>query len=58
MRLEAEGLMGLPRKGSRAITVDDYFTQADLFSVAYSPRFIAYSEGRWRESSDDRKTDI
>jgi dipeptidyl aminopeptidase/acylaminoacyl peptidase len=42
----------------RAITIDDYFTQADLFGVAYSPQYIAYSEGRWQESTDDRKTDL
>ncbi|MBI3823686.1 MAG: S9 family peptidase [Planctomycetes bacterium] len=42
----------------RAITIDDYFTQADLFGIAYSPNHVAYSEGRWRESSDDRKTDL
>jgi dipeptidyl aminopeptidase/acylaminoacyl peptidase len=42
----------------RAITVDDYFTQADLFGVAYSPKHIAYTEGRWQESTDDRKTNL
>jgi dipeptidyl aminopeptidase/acylaminoacyl peptidase len=42
----------------RAITIDDYFTQADLFGVAYSPKWIAYVEGRWQESTDDRKTDL
>ncbi len=42
----------------RAITIDDYFTQADLFQVAYSKLQIAYTEGRWQESTDDRKTDL
>ena len=42
----------------RAITIDDYFTQADLFGVAYSPKHIAYTEGRWQEATDDRKTDL
>jgi dipeptidyl aminopeptidase/acylaminoacyl peptidase len=42
----------------RAITIDDYFTQADLFQVAYSKEHIAYTEGRWQESTDDRKTDL
>lgn len=42
----------------RAITIADYFTQADLFSVAYSPKAIAYTEGRWQESTDDRKSDL
>jgi dipeptidyl aminopeptidase/acylaminoacyl peptidase len=42
----------------RAITIDDYFTQADIFQVAYSKLQIVYSEGRWQESTDDRKTDL
>ncbi|HZZ77955.1 MAG TPA: S9 family peptidase [Gemmataceae bacterium] len=42
----------------RAITVDDYFSQADLFGVAYSPKWTAYVEGRWQESTDDRKTEL
>ena len=42
----------------RAITIDDYFTQADLFQVAYAPKWIAYTEGRWQESTDDRKADL
>jgi dipeptidyl aminopeptidase/acylaminoacyl peptidase len=42
------------------ITVDDYFTQADLFDCVMSPdgKYIAYAEGRWQESSDDRKADL
>jgi dipeptidyl aminopeptidase/acylaminoacyl peptidase len=42
------------------ITVDDYFTQADLFAVALSPdgEHIAYTEGRWQKSTDDRKADL
>jgi dipeptidyl aminopeptidase/acylaminoacyl peptidase len=42
------------------ITVDDYFTQADLFSVALAPdgQHVAYTEGRWQKSTDDRKTDL
>src|SRR5205823_14629936 len=42
------------------ITVDDYFTQADLFEVAVSPDGgrVAYSEGRWQESTGDRKADL
>src|SRR5262249_26234250 len=42
----------------RAITIDDYFTQADLFRVAYSRDLIAYAEGRWQEATDDRKTGL
>jgi dipeptidyl aminopeptidase/acylaminoacyl peptidase len=42
------------------ITPDDYFTLATPFEVALSPdgKYAAYTEGRWRESSDDRKPDL
>jgi dipeptidyl aminopeptidase/acylaminoacyl peptidase len=60
-------LLALP-PGARAeapkrdhdITVDDYFTQADIFDAALSPdgRYVAYSEGRWQKSTGDRKTDL
>lgn len=42
------------------ITVDDYFTQADVFEIAISfdGRFVAYTEGRWQHSTDDRKADL
>jgi dipeptidyl aminopeptidase/acylaminoacyl peptidase len=42
------------------ITIDDYFTQADIFSVALSPdgNHVAYTEGRWQKSTDDRKADL
>jgi dipeptidyl aminopeptidase/acylaminoacyl peptidase len=42
----------------RAITIDDYFTQADLFEVAFSANNVVYTEARWQEATDDRKTDI
>ncbi|MSQ95966.1 MAG: S9 family peptidase [Gemmataceae bacterium] len=42
----------------RAITIDDYFTQADIFQLAYSSKHIAYTEGRWQEATDDRKADL
>ncbi len=42
----------------RAITIDDYFTQADSFQVAYDIGGVVYTEGRWQESTDDRKTDL
>lgn len=47
-------------KRTHDITVADYFTQADLFAVALSPdgNFIAYTEGRWQQSTDDRKADL
>src|SRR5204862_5687433 len=47
-------------KRTHDITVADYFTQADLFAIALSPNnvFIAYTEGRWQQSTDDRKTDL
>lgn len=51
---------GEPPARDHDITIDDYFTQADLFEVAFSPdgKHIAYSEGRWQASTDDRKSDI
>src|ERR1700686_293301 len=42
----------------RAITIDDYFTQADLFEIACSGDLVVYTEGRWQASTDDRKTDL
>src|SRR5262249_45540378 len=42
------------------ITLDDYFTQADLFAAVISPdgAHVAYVEGRWQQATDDRKTDL
>ena len=42
------------------ITVDDYFTQADIFASVISPdgKHVAWTEGRWQQSTDDRKTDL
>src|SRR5262245_57259914 len=48
----------LDAQPNRNITIVDYFTQADLFQVAYSKELIAYTEGRWQESTDDRKADL
>ncbi len=52
----------LPGLGQRNhdITIDDYFTQADLFSCQISPdgRNTAYIQGSWQKSTNDRKTDL
>lgn len=42
------------------ITLEDYFTQADISQVSLSPdgKLAAYTEGRWQESTDDRKADL
>lgn len=42
------------------ITIDDYFTQAFILDHKISPsgEFVAYVEARWRESTNDRKTDL
>jgi dipeptidyl aminopeptidase/acylaminoacyl peptidase len=42
------------------ITVEDYFSQADIMEIAMSPdgRWVAYSEGRWKQSTNDRKADL
>jgi dipeptidyl aminopeptidase/acylaminoacyl peptidase len=47
-------------KRTHTITIDDYFTQADIFQIAMSPngRGVAYTEGRWQESTDDRRADL
>jgi dipeptidyl aminopeptidase/acylaminoacyl peptidase len=49
-----------PPQRTHDITVDDYFTLATPFNVALSPdgKYAAYSEGRWQQSTDDRKTDL
>jgi dipeptidyl aminopeptidase/acylaminoacyl peptidase len=48
-----------PRR-THDITVDDYFTQADLFQSKVSPdgKYVAYVEGRWQKETDDRKSDL
>jgi dipeptidyl aminopeptidase/acylaminoacyl peptidase len=48
------------RKRDHNITVDDYFTQADLFACKMAPdgKHVAYVEGRWLKSANDRKTDL
>src|SRR4051794_485588 len=45
-------------KRTHTITVADYFTQADLFGIAIAPGGdgVVYTEGRWQQSTDDRKT--
>lgn len=42
------------------IGVDDYFTLAAINEIAISSaaKSVAYTEGRWQESTNDRKTDI
>jgi dipeptidyl aminopeptidase/acylaminoacyl peptidase len=42
------------------ITVDDYFTQADILQSRLAPdgKHVAYAEGRWQKSTNDRKTDL
>jgi dipeptidyl aminopeptidase/acylaminoacyl peptidase len=47
-------------KRDHDITVDDYFTQANLFQAAISPSGgrVAYTDGRWQESTGDRKADL
>lgn len=47
-------------KRTHDITIDDYFTQADIFQIAAAPNMtqVAYTEGRWQKATDDRKTDL
>jgi dipeptidyl aminopeptidase/acylaminoacyl peptidase len=45
---------------ARPVVIDDYFTLGLLNEVAVSSaaKAVAYTEGRWQESSNDRKTDL
>jgi dipeptidyl aminopeptidase/acylaminoacyl peptidase len=47
-------------KRDHDITVNDYFSLATIFDCVISPdgQRVAYTEGRWQESTDDRKTDL
>lgn len=42
------------------VVVDDHFTLGILNDISISPNgeWIAYTEGRWQESTNDRKSDI
>src|SRR5262245_47065388 len=42
------------------ITLDDYFTLAFVSEIALSPdgKSVAYAEGRWQSSTNDRKADL
>src|SRR4051812_11247234 len=42
------------------ITTDDYATLANVTQVAVSPdgKHVAYCEGRWQVTTDDRKSDL
>jgi dipeptidyl aminopeptidase/acylaminoacyl peptidase len=57
-------LAGLTRAEEPArghdITVDDYFSLATIVDCALSPdgSHVAYTEGRWQKSTDDRKTEL
>jgi acylaminoacyl-peptidase len=44
----------------RPVTIDDYFSLGILNEVAISSaaQAVAYTEGRWQESTNDRKTDV
>lgn len=45
---------------THAVTPDDYFSLATVTQFAVSPDglHVAYCEGRWQKSTDDRKTDL
>src|SRR5262249_24796480 len=47
-------------KRDHDITVDDYFTQADIFQSVIAPdgKYVAYTEGRWQKSTNARKADL
>src|ERR1700722_13452344 len=56
--VQPAALFAQEKRVKRTITVDDYFTQADIFEFAIFGKGVAYTEGRWQKSSDDRKTDL
>lgn len=43
-------------KRTHQITLDDYFTQEDVFSAVISPggEMVAYTAGRWNKEADER----
>ncbi len=56
----ADPVAAQEKVGRSPITIDDYFTQADIFQIALSPKLnaVAYTEGRWLQATDDRKSDL
>jgi dipeptidyl aminopeptidase/acylaminoacyl peptidase len=42
------------------ITIDDYFTQADILESRISPggHVVAFTQATWQKSTNDRKTDL
>jgi dipeptidyl aminopeptidase/acylaminoacyl peptidase len=55
----------LPARGQKDrrthdITIEDYFTQADILESRISPDgdYVAYTQGTWQKSTNDRKTDL
>ena len=56
------GASATPAQPARThdITVDDYFSLGVVADVATSPSgsHVAYSEGRWQQTTDDRKADL
>jgi dipeptidyl aminopeptidase/acylaminoacyl peptidase len=48
-----------PRR-THDITVDDYFTQADIFDSKIAPegKHVVWVEGRWQKATNDRKSDL
>src|SRR5438132_434410 len=45
---------------THAVTLDDYFAFAVISEVATSPdgELVAYAEGRWQASTNDRQSDL
>lgn len=56
----ATGIHVIAAERTHDIQVDDYFTLGILNEIAIScdAQAVAYTEGRWQESTNDRKTDI
>lgn len=58
--LFATGVQVIAAERTHDIQIDDYFTLGILNEIAVScdAKAVAYTEGRWQEATNDRKTDI
>ena len=60
MALALVSLANLRAAEPHVVVVDDYFSLGLVAEIAISPKAqsVAYSEGRWQESTNDRKSDL
>ena len=60
LALALVSLANLRAAEPHVVVVDDYFSLGLVAEIAISPKAqsVAYSEGRWQESTNDRKSDL